>query len=85
MSSQQRSIDRRAFLRQARQVAKAVAVGLGMLLIPGTAQAAQMTCCPNSNCPVCPGSDRRFRCQGSCPSFCTCHPNTGGQCYTIVC
>ncbi len=72
---------RRAFLRQA---AKALAAGIGIALIPSVAQAAQMTCCRDGTCPACPGPEKRFRCLGTCPSFCTCSSNPN-NCFTIPC
>lgn len=78
--SGQRKTARRTFLRQ---VATALAAGIGIVLIPGTAQASQVTCCPDNSCPTCPGPQKRFRCQGTCPSYCTCQ--SGTNCYTIPC
>lgn len=78
----QRITARRTFLRQAVTM---LAAGIGVVLLPGVAQASQVTCCPSNNCPTCSGPDKRFRCQGTCPTYCTCHSDTGGNCYTIPC
>lgn len=82
--SAQGTTARRTFLRQA---AKALGAGIAIALIPGIGHASpdsQVICCPDSSCPgSCSGSKRKFRCQGTCPTYCTCL--TGTSCVTIPC
>ncbi len=87
MSTQDRTA-RRVFLRQAlRQARNALGAGIAIALIPGIGRAASpdstVTCCPNTSCPVCPGPKKKFFCQGTCPSYCTCL--RGDTCVTIPC
>lgn len=70
---------RRVFLRQA---GKALVAGIGVTLLSGMTQAS-VTCCPDPNCPACGPGKARYRCQGTCPTYCTCHTPVG--CYTIPC
>jgi len=73
--------NRRRFLKQA---GTTLAAGIGIALIPSVAHASQVTCCPDSSCSMtCQGTPIKYRCTGSCPSYCTCHTNVG--CYTIPC
>lgn len=67
---------------------KTVGAAFGLtVLTAGPAFAANTICCKNSTCPVCPGSDIRFKCANGCngTNWCTCHPPVGQDCYQQPC
>jgi hypothetical protein len=51
----------------------------------GQSVRSQVTCCPYDCNPghSCNPGKIRYLCQGTCPTYCTCHSNVG--CYTIPC
>ncbi|MBO0846565.1 MAG: hypothetical protein J2P22_14235 [Nocardioides sp.] len=62
-----------------------VGAGLGVILLPEAAHAANIHCCKDSTCPTCSGPPVRYRCTSSCfGNFCTCHADVG-QCFTEPC
>lgn len=83
MKASDGSYDRRRFMRQA---VVTLGVGLGVLLVPGTAHAATR-CCRDSSCNRCDGPPVKYRCSSTCPGGpvgCKCY-QPQGQCFTTGC
>jgi hypothetical protein len=63
-----------------KRLAKTVAVGLGIALVPATnAWAPTFQCCPDSTHCSCPNGGNPFRCNGGCGGCCACLTET--QCF----
>lgn len=73
--------DRRKFLKQ---VGMSLAAGAGLSLVPfQSASAACCTCCRNSNCPFCPGSNVRYRCDCAGTAVCCICVPAQGNCFSL--
>jgi hypothetical protein len=73
---------RRRFLKR---LGAAVAVGMGVALVPVTNAFATDRCCKSSSCPSCPPGQVAYSCGGSCGgSCCVCYTDIG-NCFNTAC